>query len=181
MPLTDAGRNVRAVVQWDDTCVVNGLHPNRDVVLGLEDLDVAVVAGANPRSTETDAPLTQSTILPRVSLTRIEDALAGPPSRRSRRSVGAFLGQRRNSSVGWIRNERRPAIEVSIDEPELVVVPGLAVLRHERLRLGQRGVEYAISKCGVATAVKELGRCRLERDELFIGQCGLPLERLGPL
>ena len=59
MQLANRFRQVRLVDNRNDPRVVNHLLEDDDVVLTLEDLEVAVVARPYPRHAITDAPLAQ--------------------------------------------------------------------------------------------------------------------------
>src|SRR5262249_45781296 len=66
VPLSDARGYVRASIERDDASVVDVLLHDRDVVAILQDLDIAVVAGGQPRRSEGDAALREAAILPGV-------------------------------------------------------------------------------------------------------------------
>src|SRR5206468_885702 len=156
VPLLNVRRKVRTPVERDDARVVDGLLEDRHVILRLEDLDVAVVARAEPRGAKADAALRQATIFPGVGFTREQVALASCAPEPLGRDLFGCRSQRRYTSVGGIRDERRTVVELSLHEPELVVVSRLAVGGHELVLLGERRFEDLIAERGVTAASKEL-------------------------
>ena len=114
--LADRGNQMRRVVDRDDTRVVNQLLEDDDVVGRLKDLEVAVVPGQQVRHTIRDAPIQQAAALVTVR---------PPPTGRGwvrRRSLASTVtGGMRPFGGSTIR--RCPVVELTLDQPERVVVP----------------------------------------------------------
>src|SRR2546426_310381 len=82
--------------------VVDRLLEDRPVILGLEDLNVAVVARAEPGRAKADATLRQSAILPGVGFAGKRIPFAPCPTQGFRRCLLPFWRHRRHAAVGWI-------------------------------------------------------------------------------
>ena len=154
-PLPDALPNMRAPIQRDDASVVDGLHENRDVVAGLEDLEVAVVRRLDPWRPECDAALGQASVFRTVSAAlRPVHLRAGPLFLRLGR-------QRRKPSIRRVGNQRRSVVEISVSDPELVVVAGRGIAGGELLRARHDGVENIVTEGGITIAGEQVGSLRL--------------------
>ena len=117
-PLPDAVVDVRPVVERDHAAEVAHLLEDRHVGRRLQELEVAVVARPHARRLEVQAAVAEGAVLGSVGrmLGRV-----GPPLGRPR---GRGLGHRRNAPVGRIDDERGAVVEMTLDQPERVVVAG---------------------------------------------------------
>ena len=160
-------------VERDEPHVVDHLLADGHLVARLKNLEVAVVAGAQPGHAERHAAVTERQILRAVG--RMQ-----PPVFRVR-SLSLFrLGrQLRNSSIGRIGDERRPIVEFAFDDPEMVVVAGLGVGRLELLGLPEHREVHAVAKRRIGFAVEELGRPALQHRHFRIGEGFSPVELFG--
>src|SRR5262249_42898197 len=124
---------------------------DRNRVASLEDLDVAVVRRLNPGRAEGKAAFGQASVFRPVSAAlRPVDLKAGPSFLRLGR-------QRRKPSIRWVRNQRCSVIEISVGDPELVVVAGRHVAGGELLRPRHNGVENIVTKGGITVAGEQIG------------------------
>ena len=174
MPQPDAVVHMRGVGQRNDPRPAH-LLVEHDVARALEDLQIAVVAGPQPRRAPRDAPLAEAAVFrpPGVALPRRRPR----PRPRPRR-----LGAGRQPPVGRIDDQRGPVVPVALDHPEVIVVAGRPVARRERLGLGQRRREDAVAEGGVVRlGVEQFAGARLQRRHLLVGQGLAPAEHLGPL
>ena len=156
---------MRPAVERDDAGVVRHLVHDRHVAGRLHDLQVAVVAGLQPRQAEVHAAFAgreHFRILERVRLAVLD--LGGAPLLR-------FGRHRRNPAVGRIGDERRPAIvPVALDEPELVVVAGARIVRAGLVMRFEHGEDQAVAELRVAVVVGDLRRDLLEIGDLGVGE-----------
>ncbi len=83
-------------------------------------------------------------------------------------------GHRRNSPIRRIVDQRGAIVELSVDNPEGIVVARRDVSRLEALLLAenilQRGQVPGVSKGRVTVSVEKLGRGPLQVRQLLVGQ-----------
>ena len=149
----------------DDASVVVHLVHDDHMVRALEDLVVAVIAGAEPRHAIRHTALRQRAV--RIGIGRMVEPVLG-----GRAQLLAGLWRHvRHPPVRRVDDQRRLSGEVTIGDPELVVVTGRRIIRGRLDTLDGRQHEL-IAEQRVAIA-NRVGRRDLQGRHLLIGQLGL--------
>ena len=88
---------------------------------------------------------------------------------------------RRNPPIGWIDDQRGPGVEITLDQPELVVVARSRIVRVDVGDARQGRQRQLIPEDGVEAARRHVGRGRPELGQLLVGQVALARPRRRPL
>ena len=173
VPLRDA--RVRTGVERNGADLVPHLLEDGHVVRRLQDLHVAVVAGAHVGRGEVQAAVAQGPVLGTVRRMVAQVGAA------RRRPLLRLRRHRRTPPVRRIDDERRAVVELPLHEPERVVVARDDV---EILELGvaERLLDQPVAQqIAGLLGVPELGDACRQVGQLLVGQPRLVAELLGPL
>ena len=164
---------VRLPGQGDDPRVVNHLVHEDEVVRVLEDLEIAVVARAQPREPVGDAALRQRPVGEAVGGMRAAVGGGGAEP------LARLRGHRGDAAVRRIDHQRGAVVEVPLGDPELVVVAGRGVVGGRLHPLDGRQHEL-VAEQRVAVADRVGGR-HPQRRQLLLAEGLAARPRLGAL